>query len=54
MKIYILKHLDSHHCHLHLLQAANCCCNSRLVVDEKILKWVANQKDNIVVIKTAP
>ena len=24
------------HCHLHPLQAANCCRNSRLVVDEKI------------------
>ena len=30
------------HCHLHPLQAANCCRNSRLVVDEDDLKWVKN------------
>ena len=28
------------HCHLHPLQAANCCRNSRLVVDEDDLMWV--------------
>ena len=28
------------HCHPHPLQAANCCRNSRLVVDEDDLKWV--------------
>ena len=28
------------HCHLHPLQAANCCRNSRLAVDEDDLKWV--------------
>ena len=32
------------HCHLHPLQAANCCRNSRLVVDENDLKWVKNFK----------
>ena len=30
------------HCHLHPLQAVNCCRNSRLVVDEDDLKWVSN------------
>ena len=30
------------HCHFHPLQAANCCHNSRLVVDEDDLKWVKN------------
>ena len=29
-------------CHLHPLQAANCCRNSRLVMDEDDLKWVQN------------
>ena len=28
------------HCHIHPLQAANCCRNSRLVVDEEDFKWV--------------
>ena len=32
-----------YHCHLHPLQAANCCRNSRLVVDENDLKWVTNE-----------
>ena len=32
------------HCHLHPLQAANCCRNSRLAVDEDDLKWVVNEK----------
>ena len=32
------------HCHLHTLQAANCCRNSRLVVDEDDLKWVKKLK----------
>ena len=30
------------HCHLRPPQAANCCRNSRLVVDEDYLKWVKN------------
>ena len=30
------------HCHLRPLQAANCCRNSRLVVDGDDLKWVKN------------
>ena len=29
----------------HPLQAANCCRNSRLVVNEDDLKWVANEKN---------
>ena len=32
-----------YHCHIHPLQAANCCRNSRLVVDEDDLKWVTNR-----------
>ena len=28
------------HCHLYPVQAANCCRNSRLVVDEDDLMWV--------------
>ena len=31
-----------YHCHLHPLQGANCCRNSRLVVDEDDLMWVKN------------
>ena len=31
-----------YHCHLHPLQAANCCRNSRLVVDEDDLMWFKN------------
>ena len=31
--------------HLHPLKAVNCCLNSRLVVDEDDLKWVANEKN---------
>ena len=31
-------------CHFHPLQAANCCRNSRLVVDENDLNWVTNGK----------
>ena len=31
-----------YHCHHHPLQAANCCRNSRLVVDVDDLKWVEN------------
>ena len=31
-----------YNCHLRPLQAANCCRNSRLVVDEDDLKWVKN------------
>ena len=30
------------HCHLHLLQAANCLRNSRLEVDEDDLMWFKN------------
>ena len=29
-------------CHLHPLQAANCCRNSRLIVDEEDLNRVTN------------
>ena len=42
------------HCLLNPLQAANCCCNSRLIVDEDDLTWVAHDKSDIIVIKTAP
>ena len=31
-----------YHCHLHPLQAANCCRNSPLVVDEDDLRWTTN------------
>ena len=31
-----------YHCHLHPLQAANRCLNSRLVVDEDDLRWFEN------------
>ena len=31
-----------YHCHLYPLQAANCCRNSRLVVNKDDLKWVKN------------
>ena len=37
-----LSSLNLHHCHLYPLQAANCCRNSRPVVDEDDLKWVKN------------
>ena len=33
-------------------QAGNCCRNSRLVVDEDDLKWVANGKKTYRIIKT--
>ena len=39
-----------YHCHLHPLQATNCCRNSRLVLNEDDLKWVTNEK-NIVINK---
>ena len=39
-----------YHCHLHPLQAANCCRNSQLVVDEDDLKSVKNEKQNSVII----
>ena len=29
-----------YHCHLHPLQAENCCRNYRLIVDEDDLMWV--------------
>ena len=35
-----------YHCHLHPLQAANCCRNSRLVVDEDDLIWFEKLKKN--------
>ena len=38
-------------CHLYPLQAANCCRNSRLVVDEDDLKWVANEKKILLLLK---
>ena len=34
-----------YHCHLHPLQAANCCRNSQLIVDEDELKWVKNWRN---------
>ena len=44
------------HFHLHPLQAANCCRNSRLVVDEEDLMWVfvyvlVNQFHEIFILK---
>ena len=39
------------HCHLHPLQAANCCRNSRLVVDEDDLKWVTIEKNIVLFLK---
>ena len=36
---------------LHPLQAANYCRNSRLVVDEDDLKWVANEKKIMLFLK---
>ena len=41
-------------CHLHPLQAVNGCRNSRLVIDDVGLKWVANEKKDSVVIETVP
>ena len=41
-----------YHCHLYPLQSTNCCRNSRLVVYEDDLKWVANTKIYIAIIKT--
>ena len=35
----------------HPLQAANCCRNSRLVVDEDELKWVTNEKNILLFLK---
>ena len=34
-----------YHCHLHPLQAANCCRNSQLVMGEDDLMWVKNEKN---------
>ena len=34
-----------YHCHLHLLQATNCCRNSRLLVDEDDLMWFKNERN---------
>ena len=39
-------------CHLHPLQAANCCRNSGLVVDENDMKWVGSEKKKSVIITT--
>ena len=50
--IYWPFHAWIYYCYLHPLQAANCCRNSRLVVDEDNLKWVANEKNAII--KTVP
>ena len=36
---------------LHPLQAANCCRNSRLVVDEDDLKWVKSKENCHVLVK---
>ena len=33
-----------YYCHLHLLQAATCCRNSRLLVEKDDLKWVKKQR----------
>ena len=40
-----------YHCHLHPLQAANCCRNFRLVVDENDLEWVVNEKYILLILK---
>ena len=40
-----------YHCHLHPLQAANCSRNSRLVVDEDDLMWVANEQTIVLLFK---
>ena len=37
-------------CHLHPLQAANCCRNSRLVVEEYDLKWVKIKENYYVLV----
>ena len=39
-----------YHCHLHSLQAANCCRNSRLVVSEDDFKWVAKEKNVLLLL----
>ena len=38
----------------HPLQAANCCRNSRLAVDEDDLKWVENEKKISLLLKQFP
>ena len=38
-------------CHLHTLQAANCCRNSRLAAEKDDLKWVANEKNTLLLLK---
>ena len=40
-----------YHCHLHPLQAANCCRNSRLVVDEDDLMWFKIEENYYVFVK---
>ena len=40
-----------YHGHLHPLQVANCCRNSRLAVDEDDLKCVANEKKILLLLK---
>ena len=42
-----------YHCHLHPLQAANYCRNSRLVVDEDDLKLVANERKISLILKSS-
>ena len=41
----------NHRCHLHSLQAINCCRNSRLAVDEDYLKQVASEKIKLLLLK---
>ena len=45
---------EGFHSHLYPLQAANSCHNSRLVVDEDDLKWVANEKNILLFLKQIP
>ena len=42
------------HCHLHPLEAANSCCDSRLIVDDDDLKWVTNEKKVAILLKIIP
>ena len=37
-----------HHCNLYPLQGADCCRDTRLVLDEDDLKWVASEKKKIL------
>ena len=40
-----------YHCHFHPLEAANCCRNSRLAVDEDDLKWAVNKTKMVLLLK---